>query len=374
MDCTHKEALHSGEKVTLNMLQRYYWWIGMADSVKWWIRRCYTCQARKTARNTIRWPLVSLPLPTRPGQMICFDLLGPLPETKRGNTYVLLVVDLFSRHAEGYAMTKEEKTARGCAARMVDDYIPRWGCPHTFLSDRGTEFISQVSTTAVYQTLGAVKKFASSYHSQTNGMVERLNHTLCQMLSYLIADDQNNWDDMLMHAVAAHNNNVSGGTGLAPNEVYIGRCPRLPMTILEGRGVRGHQGLKQDQLEYLELMRGRQIKAYQLVKEEDRLTKARHEAANENLEELVTKRPKFEAVGWVWVYDDHSTISGGGKHVLKTREMDSRRKKFASTEKLAQCWTGPYKISLVDPGTNSDGKTVGPNLLLLEVRKDEPGR
>ncbi|CAN0574206.1 unnamed protein product, partial [Laminaria digitata] len=58
--------------------------------------------------------------------------------------------------------------------------------------------------------------------------------------SYLIADDQKNWDELLMHAVAAHNNNVSRGTGLAPNEVHIGRYPRLPMTILEGRGVKGH--------------------------------------------------------------------------------------------------------------------------------------
>ena len=86
MDCTHKKTVHLGEKVTLNMLQRHYWWIGMADSFKWWIQRCYTCQARKTARNTIRWPLVSLPLPTRPGQMIYFNLFWPLPETEQGNT------------------------------------------------------------------------------------------------------------------------------------------------------------------------------------------------------------------------------------------------------------------------------------------------
>ena len=66
---------------------------------------------------------------------------------------------------------------------------------------------------------------------------------------------------MLMHAVAAHNNNVSRSTGLAPNEVRIGIYPRLPMTILEGQGVRD-QGLKQDQLDYLELMRDTQVKAY----------------------------------------------------------------------------------------------------------------
>ena len=73
------------------------------------------------------------------------------------------------------------------------------------------------------------------------------------MLSYLIADDQKNWDEMLMHAVAAHNNNVSRGSGPAPDEVHIGRYPRLPMTILEGRGEKSHQGLKQDQMDYLEL-------------------------------------------------------------------------------------------------------------------------
>ena len=37
------------------------------------------------------------------------------------------------------------------------------------------------------ETLGTVKKFTSSYHPQTNGMVERLNHTLCQMLCAMIA-------------------------------------------------------------------------------------------------------------------------------------------------------------------------------------------
>ena len=99
MDCTHKQSVHLGGKVTVTMFQRYYWWIGMADSVKWWIRRCYICQARKSARSTMRWSLASLSLPYRPGQMVSFDLLEPLPETKNAIVYVFLIVDLFSRHA-----------------------------------------------------------------------------------------------------------------------------------------------------------------------------------------------------------------------------------------------------------------------------------
>ena len=160
-------------------------------------------------------------------------------------------------------------------------------------------------------------------------MVKRLNRTLCQMLSYLIANDQKNWDAMFRHAVAAHNS-VSRGPGLAPNEVHIGRYPRLPMTILEGRGVKGHQGPKQDQLDYLELMRDRQVKAYKLVQEEDRLITARHEANNEHLAELINRRLKLEVGDWVWVYDDKSTITGGGKHVFETSEADFRSNKFAA--------------------------------------------
>ena len=72
-----------------------------------------------------------------------------MPETNNGNVDVFVTVDLFSRQAKGYAMTKNEKTARGCALKIGDDYIPRWWCPHNFLSNRGTEFISQVSR-AVY--------------------------------------------------------------------------------------------------------------------------------------------------------------------------------------------------------------------------------
>lgn len=86
----------------------------------------------------------------------------------------------------------------------------------------------------------------------------------------------------MSHAVAAHNNNVSRGTKLAHTEVHIGRYPRLPMTILKGRDVRGNYGFKRDQFDFLKLTRGRHKRAYKLVRDEDRLTKARHASANKN--------------------------------------------------------------------------------------------
>ena len=81
------------------------------------------------------------------------------------------------------------------------------------------------------------------------------------------------------------------------------------MMILEGRGIKGHQGLKQHQLDYLELMRDRKVQAYELVKEEGRLIKARHELNNKHLAELINRPPKFEVGDWVWVYNDKNTIN-----------------------------------------------------------------
>ena len=60
--------------------------------------------------------------------------------------------------------------------------------------------------------------------------------------------------------------------------------------------------------------------------------------------------------------------------MLKTSEADYTSKKFALTAKLDQCWTGPYQILFVGPGTTSSNEKIGPNLILIEVRKDEPGR
>ena len=53
-------SLHLGVTRTVRMLARLYWWIGTDVSVRWWIRRCLHCQARKTSRHTTRWPTLSL--------------------------------------------------------------------------------------------------------------------------------------------------------------------------------------------------------------------------------------------------------------------------------------------------------------------------
>lgn len=61
--------------------------------------------------------------------------------------------------------------------------------------------------------------------------MERLNCTLCQMPSYLVAEQRRKLDDMLAYDVAAQSAHAAGGITLTPDEVHMNRYPRMPMII-----------------------------------------------------------------------------------------------------------------------------------------------
>ena len=151
--------------------------IGLHASVRAWLRACYTCRARKASRQTVRWPVLSLPHPSGPGIVVAVDFFGPLPVTPRGHAYILLFTDRFSRRADMYAVSPAKFTARGTADVLVNEYMPKWGCMTTLLSDNGYHFCSKLSA-AIYKLMGVRKITTSSYHPQTNGGTERVNLSL----------------------------------------------------------------------------------------------------------------------------------------------------------------------------------------------------
>ena len=123
-----------------------------------------------------------MPLPEGSGVAVSVDNFGPLPVTPRGNTYILLLTDCFSRRADMFPVTAAEFTAEDTANIVV-------GCPRTILSDNGLQFCSKLSQ-AVYQLLGVHKLATSSYHLNFNGGIVRVNHTMAQMLAMVVKERQ----------------------------------------------------------------------------------------------------------------------------------------------------------------------------------------
>ena len=106
--CHSTASCHLGTTLTLRMPERFYWWIGMNVCTRWWLHHCLNCQARRTPRLTVRWPIISMPLPEGPGIAVSVDCFGPLPVTPRGSTYILLFTDRSSRRADMFPVTAAE--------------------------------------------------------------------------------------------------------------------------------------------------------------------------------------------------------------------------------------------------------------------------
>ena len=61
-----------------------------------------------------------MPLPEGPGTAISVDYSGPLPVMPRGNTYILLFTDRFSRRVDMYGGTTAEFTVEGTANVFIN--------------------------------------------------------------------------------------------------------------------------------------------------------------------------------------------------------------------------------------------------------------
>ena len=89
---------------------------------QWWLCHYLKCQARKTSRLTVRWPIISMPLP---GIAVSVDYFGLLPVTPRGNTQILLFTDRFNHRADMYAVTASGFTAESTTDVLINRNI----CP-----------------------------------------------------------------------------------------------------------------------------------------------------------------------------------------------------------------------------------------------------
>lgn len=76
---------------------------------------------------------------------------------------------------------------------------------------------------------------------------------MAQILSMVVNERLDDWDAHLSHVQFAYNNSFGAATDLVPNEVRLGRMPRLSLTTSERTNIDGHRRLEHDRLAYCEL-------------------------------------------------------------------------------------------------------------------------
>lgn len=206
-------AGHLGVNRTTDALRRLYWWPGMYADIERWVLECMTCQGRKSPAERKKGLMQPMPAPSRAFQRIGMDLITSFPTSTRGNKYLLVFMDYLTKWPEAVALPN--KKADTVARAFVEHVICRHGAPESLLSDRGKEFVNRVLK-EVNMLLKISKLNTSPYHPQTDGMVERFNGTIENMLSKVVSDDQKDWDTFVPYVLFAYRSTVHEVTGESP--------------------------------------------------------------------------------------------------------------------------------------------------------------
>ena len=87
---------HFGIRKTVKRICGNYWWKNLRHDVEIFIKRCRSCQLVKPVYQKPAGFMQST-TSMLPWETLAMDLIGPLPESKCGNIYVLVVTDHYSR-------------------------------------------------------------------------------------------------------------------------------------------------------------------------------------------------------------------------------------------------------------------------------------
>ena len=98
-------------------------------------------------------------------------MVGPLKGGIHKKKYLLVMVDKFAKWIEA----KPVKTAEfGPVIDFISGVVHHYRVPHNIITDNGSKFTADDVKTWCFK-MGIKLDYASVYHPQTNGQVERVN-------------------------------------------------------------------------------------------------------------------------------------------------------------------------------------------------------
>jgi hypothetical protein len=132
----HEDLGHFGEQRTLAEICCRYFWHSKAEDVKTIVRMCHHCQMVKRVGS------IYLEDEEMKSIHVCelfyrvvLDTMGPLPETKSGNKYILVAIDHYSKWCEAKVVANHG--AKTTVKFLEDDVICRYGVPKFVFINNG---------------------------------------------------------------------------------------------------------------------------------------------------------------------------------------------------------------------------------------------
>ena len=228
MKCCHDIPIagHMGIGATKKRVCSRFSWPGVMQDIIRFVKSCITCQ--KHCNKLPRLPVQQADIVDRPFDKVAIDIVGPLTVTDNKCRYILTLIDTATRWPEAVPLREIRTTD---VASALFNIFSRLGLPKQILSDNGQQLVSKAMS-EVMEMMGIERKLSTPYHAQSNGMVERFNGTLKNMLQKLTVDKPNSWDKLIPAVLFAFREIPNTTTGYPPFTLMYGRQVRGPADII----------------------------------------------------------------------------------------------------------------------------------------------
>ncbi|PNH10576.1 Retrovirus-related Pol polyprotein from transposon [Tetrabaena socialis] len=225
---THEETGHFGARRTLALLLTSYWWSGISQDVTSVVRHCGACDrvnASFTAQTAELNPLPLAGLFYRWG----VDLCGPFNRTARGNTYVMVLIEHFSKYV--LLVPIPDKHADQTAFVFLHHVLGRYGACAEVCTDQGSEFKGEFAALLADSLID--HRQTSANHPQANGLAERAVRTCKTALRRigLSGGGSTEWDKHLAYVMLGYNCSVQESTRCSPYALMHATEPTIPPAV-----------------------------------------------------------------------------------------------------------------------------------------------
>ena len=331
----HDQLGHfSHERLFLRLHEKYFWKSQFKDARDYSIS-CDRCQQTKRDYKP-GVPLHPHETPSRPFEIIHFDLKNLTRSTGQGNKYLLVAVDAFSKYP--FIEALPDSTALTCAKALVK-IVAFTGVPRLFVSDRASYWTSQIMK-ILMELLQVKHRIASSLNPQSNGAAERMIQSVAGQIR-LLADSDLDIENVIPLILINLRSAVNPTTQKSSHEIVFGSPMQVPNPLPVNINSPSFQD---DQAAYLNWLKQKLKFIHDGISENLTETKVadaiaynkRHHAAE----------PKFKAGDEVYLLDRR--IKPRSDQVITHRNYSKR---YIIVEKVESPNTGPaYRVADIKTG------------------------
>ncbi|KAK7605039.1 hypothetical protein V9T40_006225 [Parthenolecanium corni] len=298
----HDKYSHPGVKKTLQVIRRHFDWPKCKDQVVDFCRNCMTCRKNKAINYSPVGQFKSIEA-KEPLEMISVDVFGPVTKTDRGNTKLIVIMDVFTKFTRLYPVAK---TAMNDCCEAINSFMSEYGKVKIILTDRALTFTSP-KWKRYWHEKGVRIRLTSVYTPQSNPVETRMK-VIGDCLRIYCPSEHHKWDEHLEKIERRLNETEHVVTGTAPITLFQQKTFDASGDLID-------------------------IPDPEFTEIKNR--------ALENTKKMLEQRKKFYSK----LNNRFVKLSVGDKVLAKFVQLSNAAKR--QTGKLFHKWKGPYTISKV---------------------------